>query len=133
MGFTKKALRRKPGYPIGVKAPMYIECCSSEIDLPDDPKTPAVCPTCKTIYDHEGWLQEADKYGPVRTLQCCCCGAPTRGRQWWNRDKGYGLCAGCIDVCRKGFIRADHMTDEEADQEMHRSYGVRGIHYDIEK
>ena len=32
---------------------------------------------------------------PVTLLTCCCCGNSTLGRQWWNRDTGYGLCARC--------------------------------------
>ena len=32
-----------------------------------------------------------------KTLICSCCGQYTSGRQWWNQDTGYGLCAGCVD------------------------------------
>ncbi len=43
------------------------------------------------------------------------------GRQWWNRDKGFGLCADCIVFCG-----ADVAQGEET-----ASYGVRGVHYDV--
>lgn len=56
-----------------------------------------------------------------RRLICCCCGAETIGRQWHNRDTGYGLCVDCIDFCASG-------DDTET---MHGRYGERGIHYDI--
>jgi hypothetical protein len=36
--------------------------------------------------------------GPARWLLCSCCGAETRGRQWHNRDTGYGLCVSCIQA-----------------------------------
>lgn len=58
---------------------------------------------------------------PTRRLTCCCCGATTIGRQWHNRDTGYGLCTNCIDLCSRG---------ESADS-MRSNYGDRGVHYDI--
>lgn len=64
---------------------------------------------------------ESDK--PVKNLTCCCCGAHTRGRQWHNRDTGFGLCVNCIDFC--------HRNTTDADFE--RSYGVRGVHYDVKE
>jgi len=57
----------------------------------------------------------------TRRLTCCCCGESTRGRQWWNRDTGFGLCIHCIDLCKRG------MTEQEFD----RCYGVRGVHFDV--
>jgi hypothetical protein len=57
----------------------------------------------------------------IRDLICCCCSAATRGRQWWNRDKGYGLCDNCIVFCK-----ADIKPGET-----HMDYGVRGVHYDL--
>ena len=59
--------------------------------------------------------------GPVRILHCCCCGAATRGRQWYNRDTGYGLCRGCVDRCSRN----------ETPEEVKSLYGVRGVHYDL--
>ena len=61
------------------------------------------------------------KIKPVRTLTCCCCGGETRGRQWWNRDTGYGLCVDCIDFCHRGVNDATF-----ADY-----YGERGVHFDV--
>ena len=58
------------------------------------------------------------KLAKVQTLICCCCGASTKGRQWFNRDQGYGLCENCI-------------RDNQA-QGKHDSFGVEGIHYNIE-
>jgi hypothetical protein len=57
----------------------------------------------------------------VRNLTCCCCGARTRGRQWYNRDTGYGLCPKC----------ADWVAGRESAEEMRSCYGVRGTHYCI--
>lgn len=59
----------------------------------------------------------------IRNLECCCCGARTRGRQWWNRDTGYGLCNACI-----GFCKADVMYFTT-----HPDYGTRGKHYDVQE
>ena len=32
----------------------------------------------------------------VKTLTCACCGNSCKGRQHWNRDKGYGCCIPCF-------------------------------------
>ena len=58
--------------------------------------------------------------GPVLTLECNCCAAATRGRQWWNRDTGFGMCVPCIAFVRKhGMSEADILD----------YYGVEGIHW----
>ncbi len=60
--------------------------------------------------------------GRVVSLECCCCGGGLKGRQWHNRDDGYGLCPNCIDYC------AEREPTVEA---FERCYGLRGIHFDI--
>jgi hypothetical protein len=57
---------------------------------------------------------------PVRWLTCNCCGAHTRGRQWFNRDTGYGMCVACI-----AFVRKQGMSEAE----IHDLYGAEGIHW----
>ena len=44
------------------------------------------------------------------------------GRQWWNRDTGYGLCVKCIPFCERG----------ETPESFQRLYGERGVHYAVE-
>lgn len=58
---------------------------------------------------------------PIRELECCCCGQDTIGRQWWNRDTGYGLCVKCIPYVSKG----------QTQEEIESCYGKEGIHYNI--
>lgn len=53
-------------------------------------------------------------------LDCCCCGSGLIGRQWFNRDKGYGLCKYCIEIASRG----------QTPEEIETNYGVRGVHYD---
>ena len=60
---------------------------------------------------------------PIQTLTCCCCGEYTKGRQWFNRDKGYGLCPEC----------AIWLSDKETPEEMRKCYGIKGEHYCINK
>jgi len=62
------------------------------------------------------------KLPPIRRLTCCCCGASTIGRQWWNRDTGFGLCADCIPFVHNAQTAADMVS----------SYGEHGIHYDLQ-
>lgn len=57
----------------------------------------------------------------TRLLICSCCGQSCRGRQWWNRDKGYGLCDEC----------ADRIGQRETVEEMRDCYGEKGVHYYI--
>lgn len=61
---------------------------------------------------------------PVRSLECCVCGAETRGRQWFNRDIGYGICPSCV-----AFVKSRGETDEE----IRSNYGVAGIHYSVDE
>ena len=58
----------------------------------------------------------------VKRLICCCCGKSTRGRQWHNRDKGYGLCLKCHDW----------ISTKETKEEMDSCYGVKGVHCGME-
>lgn len=58
--------------------------------------------------------------GPVHTLTCSCCGGSAKGRQWWNRDTGYGLCTKCVP-----FVSDRQSTPEQ----LRQSYGIEGVHY----
>lgn len=55
----------------------------------------------------------------VKTLICCCCGRYTKGRQWWNRDHGYGICPLCIAEEKR---RNDVIGIKSA-------YGEKNVHY----
>jgi hypothetical protein len=61
---------------------------------------------------------------PIKYLTCCCCGNGTTGRQWWNRDTGYGLCNACVI-----WLTEERGEDEET---MRENYGEKGFHYAIE-
>ncbi|STQ90031.1 hypothetical protein [Iodobacter fluviatilis] len=86
-----------------VKALMVVAFCTPDWDVPQKEAT-----SIKT-----------DK---PRTLTCCCCGNSTRGRQWWGRDNGFGLCTDCISFCE-----ADVGQGEKTE-----SYGIRGVHFDLQ-
>ncbi len=58
---------------------------------------------------------------PVRTLTCACCGASAPGRQWWNRDTGYGVCAKCFTW----------ISGREGAEQAEQSYGKPGIHHSL--
>lgn len=55
----------------------------------------------------------------IRRLTCCCCGEQVHGRQWWNRDDGYGVCVRCA-------------TAEPLEETRERLYGRRGEHWGLE-
>lgn len=56
---------------------------------------------------------------PVVPLTCSCCGGEAHGRQWHNRDLGFGVCTRC----------SDWIGGRETAEYMVRGYGVRGEHY----
>lgn len=57
-------------------------------------------------------------------LTCCCCGDATQGKQWWNRDTGYGMCSACI-----AYVKEHGMSEAE----IALNYGQAGIHYPVAK
>ncbi len=59
------------------------------------------------------------------TLICSCCEQPTTGRQWYNRDLGYGLCA----ACASSIAASGKQTAEET----RSCYGIEGVHYNVEQ
>lgn len=56
-------------------------------------------------------------------LKCSCCGADAPGKQWWNQDKGTGICATCFD----------RVKSRDGESEAVKSYGHIGIHHSINK
>lgn len=56
---------------------------------------------------------------PIKPLLCYCCGASTHGRQWHNRDTGFGLCPQC----------AEFVGERETAEEMKSCYGLEGYNY----
>lgn len=61
------------------------------------------------------------KVDGIRGLNCTCCGSYAKARQFHSQDTGYGLCNDCIDYCGRHFDAAGFQ----------RTYGLRGVHYDI--
>ena len=59
----------------------------------------------------------------IEDLTCCCCSNDCRGRQWWNRDTGYGLCTDCANRIKKS----------EDEDYMKECYGIEGKHYNVEE
>lgn len=55
-------------------------------------------------------------------LTCCVCGNEAIGRQWHNRDTGYGICPKC----------AEYVKTKQTPEENQSYYGIEGIHYNIE-
>lgn len=53
-------------------------------------------------------------------LRCCVCGGNAVGRQWYNRDTGYGICIPCANEWEK----------TEGRDSLVNSCGKRGYHYD---
>lgn len=52
---TKCALLRRPGYPIGTPAPLYIECiCGRDLDAPGHGDIR--CEVCGREYNPDGWV-----------------------------------------------------------------------------
>lgn len=54
-----------------------------------------------------------------RIMTCCVCGCSCMGRQWWNRDTGFGLCSNC----------AAWLSTKTLPEDMRSLYGEPGVHY----
>lgn len=67
---------------------------------------------------------------PRMTLICACCGgqAPAR-KQWFNQDKGYGICARCFTRVVKH--ERTVLGNPEAEASAIRSYGRAGEHHSL--
>jgi hypothetical protein len=64
--------------------------------------------------------QPAKPYGCRRKTCACCGGDAGSWQQWWNRDHGYGICAGCVDwMTRRNTPRF----------EIEELYGVEGVNW----
>jgi len=59
MNLVKLALRRDPSYPVGIRAPLHVECpCGRTVR---ESKAGFLCPNCGAVYDHGGWVVSAGK------------------------------------------------------------------------
>ena len=50
---VKRALRREEGYPVGVSAPVFVECCGTRVRIFLDG---GQCAVCSTRYNAGGWV-----------------------------------------------------------------------------
>ena len=70
---------------------------------------------------------------PIRWLRCACCGESVRGRQWSNRDTGYGGCERCADWHREryGEGSAEEFAANPLQSTAYAMFGERGVHFAI--
>lgn len=72
-----------------------------------------------------GHLYDAPKYElhNVENLECSCCSNIEPGRQWQNRDQGFGLCSECVNRVRTCFNNEQFAS----------IFGLEGYHYSLTK
>lgn len=58
-----------------------------------------------------------------RRLICCHCNKNCLGRQWWNREHGFGVCGDCVHL-----HRSEGRTSSEEQRSM---WGDEGVHYNV--
>lgn len=58
-----------------------------------------------------------------RMLRCAVCGASVLGRQWWNRDEGFGVCVPC----------AERHTIWNGVEYTRLLFGSDGYHYNLQE
>lgn len=83
--------------------------------------------------------QEAERLGhmhpdaskPIRALRCCCCNERTRGRQWCDRNAGYGICLACVELARARYA-VDPKRGKSEDG-IRRRYGLEGVHWNLKE
>jgi len=82
---------------------------------------------CKTSWD---LTKKSYPYTVVwnkKTLTCSVCWTQTKWRQWYNRDKWFGICSTCYDEEQVSALNSGSMQDDLAD--LRSSYGVYWVHY----
>ena len=63
-------------------------------------------------------------------LICCCCGNWLTGRQWHNRDKGFGICTRCVT---KELEKVNlNPNRDQLRKEFHSNYGYCDIHWGLD-
>lgn len=67
--------------------------------------------------------KEPQKKTNTKLLTCFCCGSETRGRQWYNRDLGFGCCSNCVEFLGK----------KESAEELRSMIGIEGDNYNIKE
>lgn len=72
-----------------------------------------------------GHLYEPPIYQLHKTayLECSVCGKDEIGRQWHNRDNGFGLCSDCVSFASRGYSH----------DSFQQTYGLEGYHFSIPK
>jgi hypothetical protein len=53
-------------------------------------------------------------------LRCTICGGNAKGKQWWNQDKGQGICGACAAKMKA-----------RGQEDIEQSYGKEGEHYHL--
>lgn len=66
-------------------------------------------------------------------MTCSTCGSGTSGRQWWNRDTGYGLCNKCAKWYRSHPEWATQEGFDSTEEYMYHLFGREGFHYGTAK
>lgn len=82
---------------------------------------------CKTSWD---LTKKSYPYTVVwnkKTLTCSVCWTQTKWRQWYNRDKWFGICSTCYDEEQVRALNSGSMQDDLAD--LRSSYGIYWVHY----
>lgn len=80
--------------------------------------------------DNASAAKTAQTRPEITTLYCSCCGAVTSGRQWDNRDTGYGICPACYVQNKIAHVKYGYMDVPEHGGQSY--FGVRGYHWDVE-
>lgn len=80
----------------------------------------------------EHYRPDAPDPQKIETLWCACCDEAVRGRQWKNRDTGWGVCTRCADANTKRYGEGKP-GDSLGGDTTYALFGVRGVHFGIEE
>ena len=62
-----------------------------------------------------------------KTLTCSCCWTKTKWRQWYNRDKWFGICSSCYQEEYQRALDNGSTADDLAD--IKSNYGIYWVHF----
>ena len=70
----------------------------------------------------------------VLNLRCACCGGSAPAlQQWWNQDRGYGICPKCVACLESRISERPEMypVPEGRGSYIEFSYGKYGVHHSV--
>ena len=109
----------------------HIYLTQSQLDkIPSSQKTEThIIQIYQSLYD-QSITEKSYTYTIIwnkKTLTCSSCGINTKWRQWYNRDKWFGICPSCYQEEHQRALDNGSTADDLAD--IKSNYGIYWVHF----